>query len=75
LGNQLGNFGQVWLGTCRGMTVAVKKLHVQVFDQQTIEDFKKEVTMMVYVNDLNLYDSFAIVLLHQRTNCEQHLIP
>lgn len=40
-----GCFGTVFLGHCRGKTVAVKRLNTQRFDKKVLEDFKKEVAV------------------------------
>lgn len=41
-----GMFGVVWLGTCRGMDVAVKILHAQDMDDNGLKEFEKEVSFM-----------------------------
>lgn len=40
-----GCFGTVFLGECRGKTVAVKKLNTQRFSEKVLEEFKKEVAV------------------------------
>lgn len=47
-GQQIGEgcFGVVWKGTCRGQEVAIKKLHVTEFENATLEEFKKEVSIL-----------------------------
>jgi serine/threonine protein kinase len=41
-----GCYGEVWRGRCRGMDVAIKKLHKQAMDAKTLKDFRKEVEIM-----------------------------
>jgi len=40
-----GSYGKVYLGTCRGKNVAIKKLHQQNLNKKIIEEFKKEVKL------------------------------
>jgi predicted Ser/Thr protein kinase len=47
-----GCFGTVFLGECRGKTVAVKKLNTQRFDKKALEEFKKEVAVFTCVAKL-----------------------
>jgi len=44
-----GQFGDVFLGTCRGKTVAIKKLHAKQFEAKLLEEFRKEVAILTYV--------------------------
>eukprot|EP00005_Dracoamoeba_jomungandri_P004604 CAMPEP_0174258702 /NCGR_PEP_ID=MMETSP0439-20130205/7658_1 /TAXON_ID=0 /ORGANISM="Stereomyxa ramosa, Strain Chinc5" /LENGTH=506 /DNA_ID=CAMNT_0015342317 /DNA_START=155 /DNA_END=1675 /DNA_ORIENTATION=+ len=41
-----GSFGTVYRGECRGQQVAVKVLHRQSLDEQTLKAFRKEVSIM-----------------------------
>jgi len=41
-----GCYGEVWRGKCRGQEVAIKKLHKQLLDAKTLNDFRKEVEIM-----------------------------
>ena len=41
-----GTFGKVYRGTCRAKRVAVKILHRQELDEDTLDDFRKEVEML-----------------------------
>lgn len=41
-----GQFGDVFIGTCRGKTVAIKKLHAKQFEAKMLEEFKKEVAIL-----------------------------
>lgn len=38
--------GTVFAGKCRGLTVAIKKLKVEQLDPETLEDFRKEVSVL-----------------------------
>lgn len=48
-----GSFGAVYLGTCRGTTVAVKILDGDV-NEEALEDFKNEVSVMSKLRHANL---------------------
>lgn len=41
--------GTVFAGKCRGLTVAIKKLKVEALDPETLEDFRKEVSVLRFV--------------------------
>lgn len=45
-----GSFGSVFLGECRGETVAIKKLHATNFSQLQLSEFKKEVAIFTCVH-------------------------
>jgi serine/threonine protein kinase len=49
-----GQFGAVYLGKCRGVSVAVKVLHATDMSQEDIDDFKKEVGIMVHLRHPNI---------------------
>lgn len=49
-----GCFGNVFKGTVRGKTVAIKKLHAQDMDQATLEEFRKEVEIMTHLRHPNI---------------------
>jgi len=49
-----GQFGSVFEGRCRGIVVAVKVLHETQMSQEDIEDFKKEVGIMVHLRHPNI---------------------
>jgi hypothetical protein len=40
--------GTVYSGKCRGLPVAIKKLKVEALDPETLEDFRKEVSVLRY---------------------------
>jgi serine/threonine protein kinase len=50
IGRELGSgaFGTVFRGKMRGKDVAIKKLNVQQFDDDTLAAFKQEVAIMRY---------------------------
>lgn len=64
-----GNFGVVWKGKCRGVDVAIKKLHAESFDPNTLEEIKKEVALMTYALSLFIVASFLIC---QASTSSQH---
>jgi serine/threonine protein kinase len=41
-----GQYGTVYLGKCRGIQVAIKKLNDVNLDEETLEDFRKEVNIL-----------------------------
>eukprot|EP01129_Flabellula_baltica_P001831 TRINITY_DN11739_c0_g1_i1.p1 TRINITY_DN11739_c0_g1~~TRINITY_DN11739_c0_g1_i1.p1 ORF type:complete len:523 (-),score=125.74 TRINITY_DN11739_c0_g1_i1:23-1591(-) len=49
-----GCFGDVFRGVCRGKDVAVKKLHVTELEDQMLEEFKKEVDIMIHLRHPNV---------------------
>jgi serine/threonine protein kinase len=49
-----GQFGLVYEGKCRGVTVAIKVLHAVEMSSEDIEDFKKEVGIMVHLRHPNI---------------------
>jgi len=49
-----GQYGTVFLGKCRGVQVAIKKLNDQNLDDETIEDFRKEVNILRSIRHPNL---------------------
>lgn len=40
--------GTVFVGKCRGITVAIKKLNELTLDDELLEDFRKEVNILRY---------------------------
>jgi serine/threonine protein kinase len=56
LGQQIGEgcFGTVFRGHCRGQEVAIKKLHVTEFEQEVLEEFKKEVSILTHLRHPNI---------------------
>jgi hypothetical protein len=76
-----GNFGVVWKGKCRGVDVAIKKLHAESFDPNTLEEIKKEVALMTYAVMLLqcfrfsfffLFVCFSILLSFLFFSCPSH---
>lgn len=66
-----GQFGDVFLGTCRGKTVAIKKLHAKQFEAKLLEEFRKEVAILTFVLPLLVeLLCFSGFLLPFDTNCE-----
>jgi len=49
-----GQYGTVYVGKCRGIQVAIKKLNEQNLDAETIEDFRKEVNILRSIRHPNL---------------------
>jgi len=49
-----GQYGTVFVGKCRGIEVAIKKLKMQELEKETLEDFKKEVAILRAVRHPNL---------------------
>lgn len=49
-----GCFGSVYKGTCRGLTVAIKKLVKQDLDPKVMEDFRKEVDILTQMRHPNV---------------------
>lgn len=47
--SQYSQKGTVFAGKCRGLTVAIKKLKVETLDPETLEDFRKEVSVLRYI--------------------------
>lgn len=41
-----GQFGDVFIGSCRGKTVAIKKLHAKQLEAKMLEEFRKEVAIL-----------------------------
>jgi hypothetical protein len=37
-------------GRCRGQDVAIKKLHVRELDEEVMEEFRKEISILTYVS-------------------------
>jgi hypothetical protein len=44
--HRLEYFCNLFLGTCRGKEVAIKKLHQQELEEELLEDFRREVEIM-----------------------------
>jgi hypothetical protein len=48
-----GAYGSVFLGECRGETVAIKKLYKTNVNQDFLTEFRKEVAIFTYVPSLH----------------------
>jgi hypothetical protein len=55
-GTQIGGgcFGSVYMGKCRGINVAIKKLLKQNLDSKILEEFRKEVDIMTQMRHPNI---------------------
>lgn len=49
-----GMYGVVWLGTCRGQEVAIKKLNTEAFDDTTLLEISFEVQIMTHLHHPNI---------------------
>jgi serine/threonine protein kinase len=49
-----GNYGQVWLGSCRGDNVAIKLLSNKLVDEDTINEFKNECEILMAIRHPNI---------------------
>eukprot|EP01125_Pyxidicula_operculata_P008052 TRINITY_DN2723_c0_g2_i1.p1 TRINITY_DN2723_c0_g2~~TRINITY_DN2723_c0_g2_i1.p1 ORF type:complete len:520 (-),score=121.37 TRINITY_DN2723_c0_g2_i1:64-1623(-) len=49
-----GCFGTVYKGTCRGKTVAIKKLHQQDLEENVMDEFKKEIAILAHLRHPNV---------------------
>lgn len=49
-----GCFGNVYRGVCRGKQVAIKKLLTQDLDDNTLDEFRKEVEIMTHLRHPNI---------------------
>jgi serine/threonine protein kinase len=72
-----GQFGLVYEGKCRGVTVAVKVLHTTEMSEEDIEDFKKEVGIMVHLRHPNIvllmgacYESSKFMIITELMNTD-----
>jgi hypothetical protein len=70
-----GSFGKVYRGRCREKAVAVKILHKQQFDPQTLATFRKEVYFMSKIYHPNICLFMGAVTIAGKLMIVTELVP